>query len=326
LGWQETTSFPEEIPRGWLDHNWGLLLGHEWRPGKYLHAIDVDFDDGAGEYWYSLQRAFGSLDGSLTTRTRDGFHVYLLLPFRLERDIWLERGLTLKKAGRNVVAAGSVHPDPDSHGFPVIYRFETVDEPLEIPDAWLDYIKIRWDIRPPSNYSGSYDGESNFVPDIIEAGSQDVELMREGCRWRRYGYSRPEIQSFLEISFGTRYEPFQSNYKRPYSNKDFYRIANSVVRYDPEKPHVAERSRRAIKTLYRFPKNRNARKICGREVRRWLTTNYTVDEARIFLTSQFDFHCGRDLPTADVISEIVDRVRDELIQGRKSGNEKEGKR
>lgn len=85
-------------------------------------------------------------------------------------------------------------------------------------------------------YDGSIefasDNDKTVVLDEVHSGSQDTELTREAGRLRSFGYGEQDIFEFLKARFKRSYEKFQ-NPAKPYTDKDFTRIARSVCKKDP---------------------------------------------------------------------------------------------
>jgi len=205
--WQKNPYFNIDVKYWVTNFNWGILLGTEHQPGKYLHAIDVDYDDGGEPHWIALQKAFGSLGGTLTTKTRSGFHPYFYLPFRLENDVRIDAGVTVKGKCHFLVGAGSIHPEGG------MYSFHTWDEPFDLPTDWVDLILHRISGRRTTTFK-PWDGKPQFLSlyaqEIIENGFNGKDGSRNETAFRvakdlfRTGISENDI---LETLLGIKFTP-----------------------------------------------------------------------------------------------------------------------
>ncbi|MCL4709617.1 MAG: bifunctional DNA primase/polymerase [Pseudorhodoplanes sp.] len=178
---------------GWRRKNFSLAecaawMGRGHNVGVRLHptdlVVDVDprnFDDGDDPF-ARLKAAFGLADAPFVRTGGGGWHFYFRKPAEVAvvNAVAGYKGIEFKSLGRQVVAAGSIHPDT---GEP--YRLD--DDPLamslseapEVTTALLDAIR-----KPSGAQSATEAGE--ITPEQLAEWLEHIDVAdyRDGQRWQ----------------------------------------------------------------------------------------------------------------------------------------------
>lgn len=185
-------------------------------------ALDLDGED-AAKYVAGLQDVNGALPETVTSRTRNGYHVLFQMPE--DGDVRnsaskVAPGVDVRGSGGYIVIPPSHHPDGGE------YRWARGRGPDDVsakpaPGWLLDMVRGGADAEPR--------GPAGPLPDVVVMGGRNQTLASLAGSLRRRGASEAAILAALETENQVRCDP-------PLPDDEVAKIAHSVARYEPAPP------------------------------------------------------------------------------------------
>lgn len=215
-GFKDATTDPQSIDQwwaSWWDANVGVRTG--WPSG--LLVADVDPAKGGLDSVEALEYEHGDVPETLGVATGgDGFHAWFEMPAADIRNSagLLGPGLDIRANGGYVVAPPSLHVSGKR------YRFDpSASLPVLPMPAWM---LERLEAKPTAS-------EPKALPALIPEGERNVWMTTLAGAMRRVGSGEGEIVHALLFANDLRCRP-------PLAAKELTKIAQSMMRYDPETP------------------------------------------------------------------------------------------
>jgi len=180
--------------------------------GKISGVFCVDVDGDQGEQILKKVGIDLESSGALTQQTPRGRHYFFAYP----QDGILQRnfeGGEVRSSGHYVNVYPSIHPSGTRYSW---IQSPFTASPVEAPVALLDFAK-----------SGSHNGKTERVSNIILKGERNNELTRLAGSMRRPGMTGDEIFESLVTENNNRCQP-------PLPEKEVRNIAHSIGKHEPQ--------------------------------------------------------------------------------------------
>lgn len=233
-GWPEKATSDLYQIRRWAetypDCNWGCATGS----GSGVFVLDVDGIIG-NESLQSLQRQYGPIPSTLTSKTPNGEHIWLRWPQdqRVRNSVsskHLGKNLDIRGEGGYVIVPPSVHPDGES------YWWSEPMRQISLAPPWLlNLISAPAGDRLSMNTHQGRKATFSRAWRPIQAGQRNNALTRIAGELRGKGWNEEGIRAELLCINSRDCQP-------PLQEEEVLRIITSVCRYPRGGPDPLERA------------------------------------------------------------------------------------